>query len=130
MQYLCDLFSRFQGVAAPRSRCAACWRPRTSISRIKSEIFERPKIPHRPARQSRQPTPTTTTSCNKFARLGGYWVRKPPDSFDVLKKRQGTPGPARFWGSGIKSLAARPTSATKLRGPEQKLLYDSDCKSC
>ncbi|KAK4126597.1 hypothetical protein N657DRAFT_313568 [Parathielavia appendiculata] len=73
MQYLCDLFSRFQGVAAPRSRCAACWRPRTSISRIKSEIFERPKIPHRPARQSRQPTPTTTTSCNKFARLGGYW---------------------------------------------------------
>ncbi|KAK4098058.1 hypothetical protein N658DRAFT_499777, partial [Parathielavia hyrcaniae] len=46
-------------------------------------------------------------AATKFARSGGYWVRKTPDSFDVLKKRQGTPGPAQFWESEVKSLGGK-----------------------
>jgi hypothetical protein len=78
-------------------RCAADWRPKTSISRIRSENFRAPENPSPP-----RPTITTTTAndnnkLQQVCKIGGYWVRKPPDSFDVLKKRQGTPGSARFW---------------------------------
>ncbi|KAK4118439.1 hypothetical protein N657DRAFT_373070 [Parathielavia appendiculata] len=59
----CDLVFHFQGVAAPRSYCAACWWPKTSISRIRSEVSERPEIPHHPARQPRL---TDTNDKNKL----------------------------------------------------------------
>ncbi|KAK4098566.1 hypothetical protein N658DRAFT_499220 [Parathielavia hyrcaniae] len=60
---LCDLIFHFQGVAALRSYCAACWRPKSSISRIRSEVSERPEIPHHPARQPRL---TDTNDKNKL----------------------------------------------------------------
>ncbi|KAK4101280.1 hypothetical protein N658DRAFT_496578 [Parathielavia hyrcaniae] len=107
-QVLCDLLFHLQGVATPRSYCAACRRPKTSISRIRSEVSERPEIPHHPARQPRfTDTNDEKQAATNSARSGGYWLRKPPDFFDVLKKRQGTPGPAQFWESEVKSLGGK-----------------------
>jgi hypothetical protein len=43
----------------------------------------------------------------RYCKIRGILGTKPPDSFDVLKKRQGTPGPAQFWESEVKSLGGK-----------------------